>query len=579
MAQRPRPASVSRRFAPPAAGRPSMQRALLATARGAHSGRLSISASLLRHVIDSLAEGVVVANLEGRFVLFNPAAERILSLGLMDVPLPQWSTVYGCFRPDMVSPFPPDELPLARALRGEVVDDCEIFIRRNGSDAGGWISVSSRPVTGDRGRVVGGVVTFRDITARKEQLERHHLLAKIVEETADAVLVTDSAGNIEYVNAAFEQTTGYSRSEVLGENPRILKSGHHDREFYERLWTRLLRGEVFRDTVTDRRKSGELYLSSQTITPLKSPDGTISHLVSIARDVTEKRKAAALENSLRLARQVQQRLFPKSPPNADGLDVWGVSLPAHATGGDYFDFLTLPGGSLGMIIADVSGHGFDSAILMAQTRALVRAAARRESDPARILSEVNALLVPDLGENRFISMIIVEINPRTRTIRYANAGHTPGYVLDHAGTVRIELASTGVVLGLFEDTAFVTKNGPELASGDLLVLFTDGVTEAETSDGRMCGAEWALDVVRSHAHFSSAEILDALCEAIRAITGEGSQQDDITAIVCRVGECEQAVAPTARRGVSKTRPGRARGGAEARFATDAERRPKRLQDE
>ena len=184
------------------------------------------------------------------------------------------------------------------------------------------------------------MVTFRDITARKQQLERHHLLSKIVEDTADAVLVTDRTGKIEYVNAAFEHTTGYSRSEVLGENPRILKSGHHDRAFYDDLWTRLLRGEVFRDTISDRRKSGELYLSSQTITPLKSPDGSISHLVSIARDVTERRKATELENSLRLARQVQQRLFPTSPPKVAGLDVWGVSLPAHATGGDYFDFLS-----------------------------------------------------------------------------------------------------------------------------------------------------------------------------------------------------------------------------------------------
>ena len=495
---------------------------------------LSISPALLKDIINSLADGVVVANMEGRFILFNPAAERILSLGLMDVPLSDWSTVYGCYRPDMVSAFPSDELPLARSLRGEVVDDCEIFIRRNSGPEGGWISVSSRPVTDEVGRIQGGVVTFRDVTARRQQLERHHLLSKIVDETADAVLVTDNQGNIEYVNAAFEATTGFSRTEVLGENPRILQSGLHAQPFYQEMWLGLLRGEVYRGTFTDRRKNGQVYLSSQTITPLKKPDGTISHLVSIARDVTERRKMTALENSLQLARQVQQRLFPTSPPEVPGLDAWGVSIPADATGGDYFDFLSRPGNSLGMVIGDVSGHGFDSAIVMAQTRALVRAAARDESDPARILSTVNALLAPDLGENRFVSMIAVDIDPQTRGIRWANAGHVPGYVIDRAGHIKLELASTGVVLGLFDDAAYAVQEGPALERGDLLVLFTDGVTEAEAPDGTMCGAEWALDVVRAHAHRDSAGILEALCEAVKRFADGAAQHDDVTAVVCRV---------------------------------------------
>ena len=560
MVQRPHFASDARQLPQPAAGL-SANHALLVTARRALSGQLSVSSRLLRLIIDSLAEGVVVANLEGRFVLFNQAAERILSLGLLDVPLHEWSSAYGCFKPDMVSPFPAEDLPLARSLRGEAVDDCEIFIRRNGGRDGGWISVSSRPVADARGRTLGGVVTFRDISPLKRQLERQSLLSKIAEETADAVLVTDGAGNIEYVNTAFEEMTGFSRAEVVGRNPRLLKSGLQDAHFYDQMWERLRRGEVFRGTFTDRRKNGELYLSSQTVTPLRAPDGSISHLVSIARDVTEKQKAAAVENSLRLARQVQERLFPTAPPRVDGLDVWGVSRPAQATGGDYFDFLTLPGGSLGMVIGDVSGHGLDSAIVMAQTRALLRAAARDQSDPARILAAVNDLLVPDLSESRFVSMITVDLHPRTRAIRWANAGHVPGYVLDRSGRVKAELGSTGVVLGLFPDAAFTTAAGPSLEAGDLLVLFTDGVTEAEAPDGTMCGADWALDVVRSRAHLSSAEILEALCGEIEAFAAGSAQHDDVTAIVCRVGEGAPAsVARRARTGrqPASTANGRAR---------------------
>ena len=171
-----------------------------------------------------------------------------------------------------------------------------------------------------RGRVTGGVTAARDISARKRQLERHHLLSSIVEETADAVLVTDSLGHIVYVNAAFERTTGFSRSEVLGENPRLLKSGMHSRNFYEDLWTRLLRGEVYRGTLIDRRKSGEVYLSSQTITPLRTPDGAISHMVSIARDLTGRRDDADRGDDLRLAQSVASHLFPTPPGRDDDSD-------------------------------------------------------------------------------------------------------------------------------------------------------------------------------------------------------------------------------------------------------------------
>jgi sigma-B regulation protein RsbU (phosphoserine phosphatase) len=189
-----------------------------------------------------------------------------------------------------------------------------------------------------------------------------------------------------------------------------------------------------------------------------------------------------------------------------------------------------------MVIADVSGHGFDSAIVMAQTRALLRAAARDESNPARILSAVNTLLAPDLGENRFVSMIAVALDPRTRAVRWANAGHVPGYVLDRSGRVRTEIGSTGMVLGLFPDATFDAQEGPPLECGDLLVLFTDGVTEAEAPDGRMYGTERALDVIRAHAERGPAAILDALCGAIAAFAGGAPQHDDVTAVVCRVRE-------------------------------------------
>jgi len=122
-----------------------------------------------------------------------------------------------------------------------------------------------------------------------------------------------------YVNAAFERTTGFSRADVLGENPRLLKSGMHSRNFYEDLWTRLLRGEVYRGTLIDRRKNGEVYLSSQTITPLRTPDGAIPTWCH-REDLTGQRDDADRGEDLRLARSVARQLFPAPPESPDDPD-------------------------------------------------------------------------------------------------------------------------------------------------------------------------------------------------------------------------------------------------------------------
>jgi sigma-B regulation protein RsbU (phosphoserine phosphatase) len=486
-------------------------------------------------IIHSLADGVIVANREGRLTLFNPAAERILGLGLADVPLPEWSSTYGCYLPDTTTSYPSDQLPLARSLRGEEVHNCEIYIRRDGNE-GRWISANSAPLRGSSGEVLGGVVVFRDVSAQKSGVDRMQLLSTVVEQTADSVLVTGRTGRIEYVNPAFERMTGFTAAEVLGQNPRLLKSGLHAPGFYEELWTTLLGGQPYRGTLTDRRKDGGLFLSEQTITPIFDAHGTLTHLVSVARDVTERIRAAAREASLQLARRVQQRLYPLAPPTVPGFDISGTTLAADIIGGDYFDFVTFPGGGLGLVIGDVSGHGFDAAILMAETRAVLRSMSQVEADPGCLLCNVNRVLASDVDENRFVGMVVLNVDPATRECRYANAGHTPGYVLDARGTVRAELASTGVPLGPFPDARIETLAVPQLEPGDVVVLVTDGMTELWSPNGDMCGADFVLEVVRGHGHESAAAIVDGLCEAARAFADGALQGDDATAVVCKAIE-------------------------------------------
>ena len=487
----------------------------------------------LEHVIDSLADGVVVVNLEGRCLLCNPAARRLLGRDPADVPAGEWASAFGCLLPDMVTPYPEENMPLTRALHGEVVSNLELFVVNQETPQGLWLSVNGTPIRDARGVIEGGVVVLRDITSLKRETQQVELLSNVVEATADAVIVTDRGGRIEYVNPAFEATTGYTRTEVLGRNPSILKSGAHTREFYAGLWRTLVEGQVFRGTLVNRKKDGELFFTEQTITPIRKPGGGITHVVSVGKDVTQARRAAERESTLLLARSVQQRLFPSGPPLVPGLDIHGATFVADVTGGDYYDFIPLPGDCLGILVADVSGHGVDSALLMAETRAVLRATAQTTGEPSEILAVVNRVLHGDTEAHRFATLLLVCVHVPSLTLAYSSAGHTPGYLLDGGGAVKSELAATGVPLGLFPDSAYETHSALQMQAGDTLVLLTDGVTDCGAPEEELFGAERALEVIRSSLGARSSDIVERLYRAVRAFENGGPQRDDVTTVVVR----------------------------------------------
>ena len=366
------------------------------------------------------------------------------------------------------------------------------------------------------------------------ELDHIRMLSAVVEQTADSVMVTDPDGLIEYVNPAAARISGYLEEELIGRTPRVLRSGVHAEAVYEQLWTTLARGEVYRGTIVNRKKNGDLYHSEQTITPIRDAAGEIRRFVSVGKDVTELRKAAEQETRLQLARSVQQRLCPLSPPRASGLDLAGASFMTHATGGDYFDFITLRDGCTGLVIADVSGHGFDAALVMAETRAYLRSMAQSSSDPGEILTLVNRVLVSDLEGSQFVTMIVACLNSHTRTLRWASAGHTTGFVLDAGGAVKAEMTATGVPLGIFSNATFATATAVEVQAGDMVALSTDGITEAENAAGGWFGSDRAVEVLRARRQEPAAKIVQRLYRAVRDFSGGVPQADDITVVVCKV---------------------------------------------
>jgi serine phosphatase RsbU (regulator of sigma subunit) len=260
---------------------------------------------------------------------------------------------------------------------------------------------------------------------------------------------------------------------------------------------------------------------------------SIRFAIERVRREQAERDLCAREAEVLAAREIQQRLFPASPPTVPGFDLAGASFPADETGGDYYDFIPVPGGPLALVVGDVSGHGLGAAMLMSETRAYLRALMLSRDDVADILGLVNRALSSDTGDEAFVTLLLGRLDPQTRTLIYASAGHPPGYVLDSAGNVKKELWSTGLPLGVDSDSVFSAADAISLEPGDLVFLLTDGVIEAAADDKTLFGPQRALEVVCQNRARPARQIIESLYIAVREFQPM-TRDDDVTALVVKV---------------------------------------------
>jgi PAS domain S-box-containing protein len=393
----------------------------------------------------------------------------------------------------------------------------------------------------------------RELRRQKEYFEALVLNSPV------AIAIMDLDEKVVSWNPAAERLFGYSQAQAVGRSIDDLVAGTPEMHAEVLEYTRQVSSDSRVDAVTRRsRKDGTLvdvellavpvtvggdqvgtYAMYHDITELKRVEEEVRQLnKDLERRVAERteqlKRAMAkqqevaqererIEQELRVARLIQHTLLPKSLPELEGHQIAVYYQPAREVGGDFYDFLRLPDGRLGLIVGDVSGKGVPAAIVMAITRTLLRAAYHLGS-PGEILQQVNDRLFPDIPPNMFVTCLAALLDSRTGRLQYANAGHDLPYVRHAAGVS--ELRATGMPLGLMPSMSYEEKE-ITLKPGESILLYSDGLVEAHSPRREMFGFSRMQGYVREHSE--GATLIDSLLAELEQFTGEDwEQEDDIT---------------------------------------------------
>jgi len=294
--------------------------------------------------------------------------------------------------------------------------------------------------------------------------------------------------------------------------------------------------------VLGQRRSEEPYSreDKQLLDSVAAHAGIALENISLAEKMAERMEADRRTNQeMDIARKVQARLFPQKLPAMNTLEYTGACIQARKVGGDYYDFLELRPGRLALVLADIAGKGVSGALLMANLQANLRSQyAVAVDDLPRLLASVNRLFYENSDDASYATLFFADYDDSSRKLRYANCGHLPPLLLracassqDQAPNVE-RLRSTCTVMGLFEDWHCEIAE-VQLAPGDMLVLYTDGITEATNADGEEFGESRLLATLGSNFYLPVGPLLQAIVEAVQQFSRGSEQQDDITLVIAR----------------------------------------------
>ena len=330
--------------------------------------------------------------------------------------------------------------------------------------------------------------------------------------------------------------------EVVGQGRSVLTSdAQHDPRFMSQTVTfQGIRSVLAVPLGVGQKIFGIIYADS----PLAASQFTEDHLkvlttlgsvaairVENTRLLEEHLQRERMERELQLAREIQQRFQPTSPPSIKGYELQGISFPSYEIGGDYYDFIERPDGRMIIALGDVSGKGTAAALLMSSLHAAVHAQVALDQPLTETIAAVNRYLAENTPANRFVTLFYAELDPQTGALSFLNAGHNPPLIAHAAGTVET-LAAGGLPLGILPEAVF-REGRTYLYPGDALVVYSDGVTETQNPQGEEFGEERLRDVVVQSLESSASSLRDRIEAGLTKFARGTPAVDDITLVIVK----------------------------------------------
>jgi sigma-B regulation protein RsbU (phosphoserine phosphatase) len=410
-------------------------------------------------------------------------------------------------------------------------------IRRDGTEFPVEVSISSMKLGNNY--VFSGFI--HDITERK-RLE--HRFRQAVESAPNAIVMVNKSGNIEMINSQTEAFFGYSRSELIGQPVEILVPERF-REKHLGYRNAYLAAPVSRPMGAGQdlyglRKDGTEFPVEIGLSLIDSKEETL--VLSTIVDITARKaneaairqaqiNLAIAQSEIKMAQRIQASLSPSAPIKSSHFEVTGYCLPADRVGGDYFDYFYRSEDRLDMIIADVSGHSVGPALFMVEARSAIRSQANNSGTPAETLNVLNNFLFEDLDKSDyFITLFYLQYDIITHQLSFANAGHPPPLLLSPLQSECKQLDAEGLILGVNKNVVFEEKV-ITLSEGGVILLYTDGLIEAENADGEFFGLKRVNDILIQHAQHPPQAIIETLLEQLKQFCRCEAFTDDITLMV------------------------------------------------